>query len=143
MTKIEKNGPINIQDIENAQDCPGIYAWYAKLEVGKADWHEDFSGGNESGKSSLSKVLRLHSEKFSQQQIAITALASFSEIWKGFLEEDTSERWRGEKDQPDAFAFHTELSNALEKNHTLSCTNFCDRGGFSIFLLSPLCWSGH
>ncbi len=137
MAKIEKRGPINIQDIDNALDYPGIYVWYAKLELGKADWHEDFSGGNESGKSSLTKALRLHSEKFSQQQIAITALANFSEIWKGALEEDASARWHSDKDQPNPFEFNSDLSKALEKNHTRAALISVIEEAFPFFF-SPL-----
>jgi hypothetical protein len=118
MPKVEKRGPINIQDVDDAQDCPGIYVWYARLTVGKADWHSDFAGGNENGKLSLAKALRAHSEKFSQQQIDVSAVANFSTVWTGLLEEDSAARWGGDASETAAFTSHPELITALNKNHT-------------------------
>lgn len=105
MAEILQNGPINIQDVGlEAPDLPGLYVWYSKLVVGRADWHSEFAEGEEKARASFMKVLNSHSNKFAQQEMNVKATANFSIAWNGNLKEYSASRWGGDSLKSPALA---------------------------------------
>lgn len=87
------NGPININDVAQAPDCPGLYVWYARLSLGKADWHADFAGGSKEASENLKASIRAHSSKHGSQNMKVEVTAQFTNRWCGLLEEASELRW--------------------------------------------------
>ncbi len=79
--------PINIQDVQTAIDQPGLYVWYGKFNVGRADWHSQYVGDDTRACQLLQKALRQHSLKFGRQPLDIQAIANFSTLWRGTLKD--------------------------------------------------------
>jgi len=129
--------PINIQDVHKAPDKPGLYVWYARLSMGKADWHVDYSGGENNAKASFLRVLQDHSMKFCQQEISVTAFANFSTEWKGLLEEKNSSRWRKGLEVETSCGEPSALSCVASQNHTREALIELINSSFPIFH-SPL-----
>ena len=94
MSSFSIAGPINIEDVRKAPDSPGLYVWYARFRVGRADWHENFAGDTATAKSNLFNALGSHSLKFAKQGIAVKAVANFSTQWSGLLQDEATSRWK-------------------------------------------------
>ncbi len=93
MLNITSEGPINIYDVGNAPNRPGVYVWYARPDIAKADWHAEFAGGAEKASHNLLNLIQTHSIKHGSQNIHIEATAHFSNRWCGILSEVTEARW--------------------------------------------------
>jgi len=129
--------PINIQDIHLAPDVPGLYVWYARFEVGKADWHTDYVGNNLSADIAFQKCIKRHSMKFSQQEMYINAKANFSIEWNGTMKENSLFRRENGTGNDHPEIILDELAKVTEKNHTRSALINCISNSFPFFS-SPL-----
>jgi hypothetical protein len=74
--------------VNKASDSPGVYAWYAKLDVGPADYRRDVAGDGQTdlGEQKLREVLLRHSVKFEPLPYKASAQSSFGLKWTGSLE---------------------------------------------------------
>lgn len=109
-------GPFNIQDLGDVSDLPGLYVWYARFSVGKADWNEHYAGGNELAASNLMKALRKHSLKFSRQQLEVSVKSNFSSLWKGAIEEQLSGKWKADEANEEQDNFSGRIGPAVANN---------------------------
>ncbi len=76
----------DFNEVENAPSAPGVYAWYAKLQIGIADWRSNFDhNNNDLGEFNLRQLLVLHSGKFDPPKYQIKAKSNFELEWKGEL----------------------------------------------------------
>lgn len=117
MPSFNLSEPMNIQDVHKAPNLPGLYVWYARFHVGKADWHSDYAGGNKAAQTTFLRALQEHSMKFGQQEMSVSAIANFSTIWKGALEEDAVSRWRNGFDEDAPNEQPSSLSLVLAQNN--------------------------
>lgn len=93
MEDVSPLGPINISEVGTAPNRPGIYVWYARPDIAKADWHSEFAGGPEKASQNLQTLIRKHSMKHGSQGMVIEATAQFSNRWRGTLAEVTEARF--------------------------------------------------
>jgi len=135
MPDIQKTGPFNIQEVNQAPDQPGLYIWYSKLDVGRADWHSMNAGSEEIAKTSFLKALNGHSNKFAKQEIDLTAKANFSTIWNGTLVEDATSRFGGIN--IDGEVIHSALDSTLSSDESREALLSVLEIGFPFFY-SPL-----
>jgi hypothetical protein len=75
----------SIDEVDQAPEQKGLYAWYARLSLGKAVYEEARAGGAEEARSQTMTALRKHSAKHRQQPLKVDALANFSISWRGAL----------------------------------------------------------
>jgi hypothetical protein len=76
----------SFNEIDSATESPGIYAWYAKLPAGLADWKSDFDEtGKDLGESKLRNLLLFHSNKYNPPEYQLTAKSNFELQWLGQL----------------------------------------------------------
>lgn len=108
--------PINIQDVNQAPNTPGLYVWYARFTVGEADWHTEYADGNDLAQRRLLKAIRSHSMKFGRQEMKIQAETNFSSVWNGVLKEDITERWHSQSSDNATDGFDNKIGVAIQKN---------------------------
>ncbi len=140
MPSFDISEPFNIQDVHRAPDIPGLYVWYARFSTGKADWHAGYAGGENDAQASFLRVLQNYSMKFGQQEMTVQALANFSTIWKGSLEEDAASRWRKGLEVEASCSSCSEptaLSSVVTQNHMREALIGIINNSFPIFH-SPL-----
>ena len=76
----------DFNEIDNAPSSPGIYAWYAKLHIGVADWRENIDhNNNDLGEINLRQLLALHSGKHDPPNYEMKAKSNFELEWQGEL----------------------------------------------------------
>lgn len=85
--------PLGIErfDFDSVNQAPptaGIYAWYAKIDAGIADYRRSLStdGTTDLGETNLRQFLLRHSHKFDPMPYEASAKASFELTWRGTLE---------------------------------------------------------
>jgi len=78
----------DFSDLHSAPKGPGIYAWYAKLPAGAADWKRilDEATGEDLGEKRLRELILLHCHKFNPPAFDVTAISSYEVEWSGRLE---------------------------------------------------------
>lgn len=78
----------DLDSVNKALPHPGVYAWYAKLDVGLADYRRDVAGDGQTdlGEQKLREVLLRHSVKFEPLPYRASAQSSFGLKWTGSLE---------------------------------------------------------
>lgn len=119
METLQSNGPFNIQDLSAAPSLPGLYVWYARLAVGRADWHSEYAGSESKATEHLMNALKAQSLKFGSQEMKIAAAANFSSAWRGTLKEDQLSKWRiGDNNETAQDGFGNRLQNCLRENST-------------------------
>src|SRR5262245_14690168 len=81
-------GHYDFDSVNKAPEAPGIYAWYAKLSAGLADWRRVLGADQKTdlGESNFRKLLLLHSKKFDPMPYDVVAKSSFELVWSGKLE---------------------------------------------------------
>jgi hypothetical protein len=74
--------------VNKAPESPGVYAWYAKLSAGLADYRRNMAPDQKTdlGEKNLRKLLLLHSRKFDPVPYDLVAQSSFELTWTGKLE---------------------------------------------------------
>lgn len=85
----------SIDEIDKAPEQKGIYAWYARLKLGKAVYDDESAGGPTVAAEQTLKALRDHTSKHKQQALDVDALANFSVAWSGkivSMDDDFSSR---------------------------------------------------
>jgi hypothetical protein len=116
MDVFDISDPINIYDVSKAPDLPGLYVWYARFQVGEADWNAEYADGDEMAKMRLLKAIREHSLKFGRQEMRVHASANFSSVWKGLLTEDVAERWQGLQGNGETDDYEEKIRKAVHRN---------------------------
>lgn len=78
----------DLDAVNTATTSPGVYAWYAKLDVGPADYRRDLAGDGQQdlGELKLRELLLRHSVKFAPLPYQASAQSSFGLKWIGSLE---------------------------------------------------------
>lgn len=79
------------QDVDEAPEDVGLYAWYARLDAGPPDWNLDLQNGLDAGVPRFRSLLKRHSERFVPAPIALTGRSPFSATWSGSLESDVAD----------------------------------------------------
>lgn len=71
--------------VHRAPESPGVYAWYAQVTAGLADWRRvpDEEQQCDLGERNLRNLLLSHSRKFNPPAFDVTATTSFELEWKG------------------------------------------------------------
>ena len=75
----------SIEEVDQAPERKGLYAWYACLNLGKAVYEDARAGGAEEARTQTMIALRKHTSKHRQQPLKVDALANFSISWRGTL----------------------------------------------------------
>lgn len=78
---------LNISNVVLAPDLPGIYAWYAEVQLGQQDWVQQFEGDEDVGERRLRDVLDSFGYLLTRQRLSVEARSHFSTRWRGDLEE--------------------------------------------------------
>jgi len=81
---------LSCQDIDQAPESVGLYAWYAVLNVGPKDWQIELDGDKDLGIDRMCRLLLRQTHRVSPPPLEVDATATFSR-WKGCLD-DASER---------------------------------------------------
>jgi len=78
----------DFDSVNTAPSAPGIYAWYAKLDAGFADYCRSYGsdGSTDLGERNLRELLLRHSHKFDPEPYTATAKSTFELSWSGTLE---------------------------------------------------------
>jgi hypothetical protein len=74
-------------NLDDAPDKPGIYAWYAKADLGIADWQREIDAVTKEdfGTENFKRALQEHSLKFDPPRLSISATSVFSISMQGEL----------------------------------------------------------
>ena len=76
----------DFNEVDDAPSTPGIYAWYAKLHIGVADWRKNIDHNNiDLGEMNLRQLLSLHSGKHDPPNYQVKAKSNFELEWQGEL----------------------------------------------------------
>lgn len=78
---------LQFDELDQAPEAPGIYAWYASIDIGAADWRAEIDpeSGTDFGQTRLRSALLNHSGKYSQQPLSLVAQGTFSDCWRGSI----------------------------------------------------------
>jgi hypothetical protein len=75
-----------LSELDRVPRVPGIYAWYAKAQIGAPDWRRtDNEEGVDQGGANLRSLLARHTARFAPPALKTTALGSFRDSWEGRL----------------------------------------------------------
>lgn len=78
-------------DVHLADEVPGLYAWYATLTFGAADWQTDLDAdGMDLGMSAFGQLLNLQTSRLAPPNIRIGAVGHLWARWSGPLNEGGS-----------------------------------------------------
>lgn len=73
-----------LNEIDGLPARPGIYAWYASVQIGTSDWEKILdSTGKDTGKDNLKNLLSRHTQRFSPPSVNVTINGSFRDSWSG------------------------------------------------------------
>lgn len=93
LQELLKHSPVfdcfTVGTVGMAPDSPGIYAWYSSPTIGKADWAMLFEDGVDVGSSRLGQSLSRHTERHNLLPLQVDAVAGFSAIFKGIIEDNS------------------------------------------------------
>lgn len=134
MSSFKQSGPINIQALNDAPKGPGLYVWYAKPSIGKADWDSDVVGGNDFAQSGFQNILNDFCRKCTGHPISVTASGNFSKKWLGSLNEE-EEQYVIAKSNSEKV--HESYQTATATNETRECLSSIIDTLFPLFY-SPL-----
>ena len=90
-----------IENVGEAPEEPGLYVWYSKLKLGRADWDNTSPSTRGDGKRRFLKALKEYVEKHHTLPLNLEAKTTFSMTWTGQLDPDEP-RWLAELDQTDS-----------------------------------------
>jgi hypothetical protein len=76
-------------ELEQAPESPGLYAWYGVLRSGRGTWGVNIEHGADQGESHSRRALNRHTEHFANAALDVTVESAFSASWSGALEDGT------------------------------------------------------
>ncbi|KXV06418.1 hypothetical protein CR51_11885 [Caballeronia megalochromosomata] len=83
LAKFKRFGPT---ELDQVPDKPGLYAWYAKPQIGPADWARAVdSNGADFGEQAFRSVLAKHTSRFTPPALRVAAHNAFRDTWEGRL----------------------------------------------------------
>jgi hypothetical protein len=88
-------------EVESADDSPGIYAWYPVPQIGKPDYEQ---------KDAFRSLLDSFSTRFIAPSLSVRASTTFLLRWEGSIQETTSARFRDLLQGPD-----DKVSKSMQK----------------------------
>jgi hypothetical protein len=80
---------LTFNELDQAPDSPGLYAWYGVLRSGRGTWGVDIERGADQGEARSRRALHLHTEHFASAPLAVSVESAFSARWSGGLQDDT------------------------------------------------------
>jgi hypothetical protein len=92
-----------IENVGEAPEEPGLYVWYSKLKLGRADWDDTGPSTHGNGKRFFLKALKEHVGKHHSLPLNVEAKTIFSMTWSGQLDPEEP-RWLAELDKTDSEA---------------------------------------
>lgn len=76
----------SFNELHEAPDSPGIYAWYSTMDIGPADWRKDTTEtGEDLGIKRLKDSIFEHTLKFQPPNFRLEAKSTFNDRWHGEL----------------------------------------------------------
>ena len=75
--------------IDEAPDCPGLYAWFPHLGAGAHDWKMHIEDGQDVGAVSCQRLIQRQSSSIAAPTISLSGSGTFSSQWKGELRDET------------------------------------------------------
>jgi hypothetical protein len=86
MAALEGFKKFSLTELEKVPPRPGIYAWYANIQVGAADWKKTLDAdGNDVGTANLKGLLARHTSRFAPPTLKANVQGSFRDSWEGRL----------------------------------------------------------
>ncbi|HHL4083183.1 GIY-YIG nuclease family protein [Burkholderia sola] len=83
LAKFKRFGPTELDQVPAS---PGVYAWYAKPQIGAADWARlTGANGEDIGETSFRALLAKHTSRFAPHSLRVNAHHSFRDTWDGRL----------------------------------------------------------
>ncbi len=76
-------------ELDQAPDSPGLYAWYGALRSGRGTWGVHIEQGADQGEARSRRALHLHTEHFASAPLAVSVESAFSSSWSGELQDGT------------------------------------------------------
>jgi len=78
-----------LNEIDSIPESPGIYAWYASIQIGTSDWEKIIdSEGDDLGKENFKNVLAKHTQRYSPPSVKVNVNGSFRDSWAGKISPD-------------------------------------------------------
>jgi hypothetical protein len=79
-------------EVDRAEDEPGLYAWYATLVFGTADWQQrlDTTTGSDLGMAAFGQLLAAQTSRLTPPTIRVGAVGHLWARWAGQLDEGGS-----------------------------------------------------
>jgi len=108
-------GPLEAGSLDQTPwGAVGLYAWYARPLLGRADWAEDIEFGQvESGGDRLLSVLTDHAERLTPPDLEIKGKSPFGQRWLGSLSTETISLQKSQRDALDAEDHRSVLAELL------------------------------
>jgi len=100
-----------IENVGEAPEEPGLYVWYSKLKLGRADWDDTSPSTRGNGKRLFLRALKEHVEKHHALPLNVEAKTIFSMTWSGLLGPDEP-RWLADLVQTDSEAVVDEAASS-------------------------------
>lgn len=85
MSQALPEGPFRLDGVEHAPSRPGLYAWYARLSLGQADWDETITEDAAEADRLFIKGVEGYSRKHQESPLSVEARGRFSSRWLGIL----------------------------------------------------------
>jgi hypothetical protein len=83
LAKFKRFGPTELDQVPIK---PGVYAWYAKPQIGPADWARAIdANGADFGEQAFRSVLAKHTSRFTPPSLRVAAHNAFRDTWEGRL----------------------------------------------------------
>ncbi|CAM2341019.1 hypothetical protein [Burkholderia vietnamiensis] len=80
-------------ELDKVPASPGVYAWYAKPQIGAADWSKALDhNGDDIGEATLRSLLAKHTSRFAPISLRVRAHHAFRDSWAGRLTSATFDR---------------------------------------------------
>lgn len=74
-----------LTELDQVPTKPGVYAWYAKPQIGTADWKGAKEGERDVGEERFRTVLSRQTERFQPPPLKTQAHGTFRDTWTGHL----------------------------------------------------------
>ena len=101
----------SIENVGEAPEEPGLYVWYAKLKLGRADWDDTCPGARGNGKRLFLRALKDHVEKHHALPLNVEAKTIFSMTWSGQIDPEEP-RWLADLDIIDSEALVDDAASS-------------------------------